>query len=450
MRPIADWKSAIRYTGLVIGAGALPFAPMTSSGFAKAQETGTITEAAASATPSAAERKKIREQELAALTRDIKISAERQEVIAQEIAELDQDRASLNSALIRTAERVQSLERDLAASEERFARLQENEDLVRVSLAERREVLAEVIAGLQRIGRKPPPALAVRPEDALSAVRSAILLGGILPEIRVEAEALAADLAELTSLKKHMAAERDRLTADASRLAEERARLGVLLADKKARHGRRTAALDEEKQKAEQLAGEATSLKSLIANLETEISSARKAAEQAKRAADKRRAKALSDSARLSPAIPFTKTRGKLPFPVQGVSLRSFGEDDGTGGQSKGISVQTRADARVIAPNDGWVVYAGPFRSYGQLLILNAGGGYHVLLAGMDAIDVELGQFVLAGEPVGIMGMRRTASAATLDIGSTRPVLYIEFRKDGTSIDSAPWWANTTDQKVGG
>ena len=103
--------------------------------------------------------------------------------------------------------------------------------------------------------------------------------------------------------------------------------------------------------------------------------------------------------------------------------------------------IATRPGGQVSSPTDGWVVYAGPFRSYGQLLIINAGDGYHVLLAGMERMDVQLGQFVLAGEPVAVMAEQRLASVGAVDIGATQPVLYIEFRKDGTSIDPAPWWA---------
>jgi len=139
-----------------------------------------------------------------------------------------------------------------------------------------------------------------------------------------------------------------------------------------------------------------------------------------------------------------------LPLPANGITIREFGEDDGLGAKAQGVSLSTRAGATVNAPADGWVVYAGPFRSYGQLLILNAGGGYHVLLAGMERIDVQLGQFVLAGEPVAVMATPRLASSGTADIGSTQPVLYIEFRKDGNSIDPAPWWAPSSDEKVGG
>jgi murein DD-endopeptidase MepM/ murein hydrolase activator NlpD len=107
-----------------------------------------------------------------------------------------------------------------------------------------------------------------------------------------------------------------------------------------------------------------------------------------------------------------------------------------------GFELYARPGAQVRAPCDGWVVYAGPFRSYGQLLIVNVGDGYHVLLAGLANISVELGQFVLKGEPVGLMGGVVVASAADVTVGGQQPVLYVEFRKDGRSIDPAPWWAN--------
>ena len=94
----------------------------------------------------------------------------------------------------------------------------------------------------------------------------------------------------------------------------------------------------------------------------------------------------------------------------------------------------------MLAPADGWVVYAGPFRSYGQVLILNAGDGYHIVLAGMERIDAALGQFVLSGEPVAVMGATRLASIGDIDHTSAQPILYVEFRKDGNSINSTPWW----------
>ena len=130
--------------------------------------------------------------------------------------------------------------------------------------------------------------------------------------------------------------------------------------------------------------------------------------------------------------------------------MRGFGAPDGAGGTIRGISLETRPNALVSAPSDAWVVYAGPFRSFGQLLILNAGGGYYILLAGMQKIDVALNQFVLAGEPVATMGETSEAAATTVGVGTGQPVLYIEFRKDGVSIDPTPWWTKSQGEKVRG
>ena len=131
------------------------------------------------------------------------------------------------------------------------------------------------------------------------------------------------------------------------------------------------------------------------------------------------------------------------------MKIRDFGAADGVGGVEKGLSFATRSGAQVTSPCDGWVVYAGPFRSYGQLLILDAGGGYHVLLAGMERISVDIGQFVLTGEPVAVMGSGSKV-ATILEAGSSQPVLYVEFRKDGTPIDPSPWWAASEGEKVRG
>ncbi|CTQ73676.1 murein hydrolase activator EnvC family protein [Roseibium alexandrii] len=403
----------------------------------------------------AIEKKAKREQELAALTSDITVSSDRQAAIAREIQSLDRDRDTLNAKIINTADTIRGLETELTDTERRLRSLGENEDAVRLSLIARRDVLAEVLAALQRIGRRPPPALAVRPSDALSAVRSAILLNAVMPELRVETEALAADLEELQRLKTVIADEERRLRGDAMRLAEEKSRLELLLSAKRLEHTETVRSLEDEKRRAAELAARAGSLKELIANLESEIESARVAAEKSRQAAlDQNRTlrgtDPFSDPGRLAPAIAFEDARGRLPQPVSGTVLKDYGQEDEFGGVTEGQSIATRPGSNVTSPADGWVVYSGPFRSYGQLLILNTGDGYHVLLAGMDRIDAELGQFVLAGEPVGVMGATQWASASTFGMGSTQPILYVEFRKDGRAVDPTPWWARTEEEKARG
>jgi septal ring factor EnvC (AmiA/AmiB activator) len=404
----------------------------------------------------ALERKTERERELAALSRDIEVSTDRQASIAREIRSLDRDRETLNARIIGTSDTIKGLETKLSDTERRLLALGANEDAVRLSLIARRDILSEVLAALQRIGKRPPPALAVRPSDALSAVRSAILLNAVMPELKVETEALAADLEELHRLKSVIAEEKDRLRGDAMRLAEEKSRLELLLSAKRQEHQKSVRDLEEEKGRAQALAEKAGSLQELIASLEAEIESAREAAEKSRQASldvrrqDRRSFDPFSDPGRLAPAIAFQDTTGQLPMPVSGTVLKDFGQEDEFGGVTEGQSIATRPGSNVTSPADGWVVYSGPFRSFGQLLILNTGDGYHVLLAGMDRIDAELGQFVLTGEPVGVMGATQWASASTFGLGSTQPILYVEFRKDGRAIDPTPWWARAEEEKARG
>ncbi|WP_289035467.1 peptidoglycan DD-metalloendopeptidase family protein [uncultured Roseibium sp.] len=404
----------------------------------------------------AAQQKQVREQELLALGRDMEVSDQRQSEIEREIQLIDRDRDTLNSKILTAADTIKSLETKLTDTERRLLRLAENEDTVRVSLRGRRGVLAEVLAALQRIGRRPPPALAVRPSDALAAVRSAILLNAVMPELRVETEALAADLAELSRLKSVIAEEKKSLRGDAMRLAEEKSRLELLLSAKRQERDKTAAELAQEKARSQELAAKAGTLKELIADLEREIESARTAAAKSREAErqarldQSERQDPFSDPGRLAPAVAFEDTKGRLPRPVSGEMVRDFGQEDEFGSLTQGQSITTRAGSRVTSPSDGWVVYAGPFRSFGQLLILNTGGGYHVLLAGMDRIDAELGQFVLAGEPVGVMGTTKWASASTIGLGSSQPILYVEFRKDGSAIDPTPWWVRVEEEKARG
>lgn len=404
----------------------------------------------------AAQQKQVREQELLALGRDMEVSDQRQSEIEREIQLIDRDRDTLNSKILTAADTIKSLETKLTDTERRLLRLAENEDTVRVSLRGRRGVLAEVLAALQRIGGRPPPALAVRPSDALAAVRSAILLNAVMPELRVETEALAADLAELSRLKSVIAEEKKSLRGDAMRLAEEKSRLELLLSAKRQERDKTAAELAQEKARSQELAAKAGTLKELIADLEREIESARTAAAKSREAErqarldQSERQDPFSDPGRLAPAVAFEDTKGRLPRPVSGEMVRDFGQEDEFGSLTQGQSITTRAGSRVTSPSDGWVVYAGPFRSFGQLLILNTGGGYHVLLAGMDRIDAELGQFVLAGEPVGVMGTTKWASASTIGLGSSQPILYVEFRKDGSAIDPTPWWVRVEEEKARG
>ena len=396
-----------------------------------------------------------REQELAAARAEMKRNAETEIKLRSEIEAFGTDRKQLNAALIGAAARIREVETRLSASEARMQPLELQEKDLRQSLDERREVIAEVLAALQRIGRRPPPALLVSPQDAAKAVRSAIVLGAVVPELRARAERLANDLAGLQKLRAEISAERAKLSADLKSLSEEQKRVTLLVEERQKQQAASESALAAQRGQAGLLARQVDNLRDLVARLEAGLDNAARAARSGPLSGDQKNASkpalaALNDPGRLSPALAFGSARGLLRMPVNGVKIREFGATDGIGGSERGISVATRSGAQVTTPCDGWVVYAGPFRSYGQLLILNAGDGYHVVIAGMDRISVDIGQFVLTGEPVAVMGSGQAQVAAASPVGTSQPVLYVEFRKDGTPVDPGPWWAKNESEKVRG
>jgi septal ring factor EnvC (AmiA/AmiB activator) len=396
------------------------------------------------------------DNELEAVRQQQRQAIETEARLKREVGSLGDDRRKLNRALIDAASRLRAGESRIAETEARLVPLDKHERDIRKSLDGRRAVIAEVLASLQRMGRNPPPAMLVRPEDALTSIRTAIMLGAVLPEMRIKADSLAADLADLVRIRGEIAEEKERLQRDLAVLTEERQRITLLMEERQKKLSETEKQIENEKQKAEQLARQANDLKDLIGNIEQSLDSKTRSARLAARTAAEEKARdgridlaALKDPGRLTPAVAFASARGHLPLPVNGVRIREFGASDNLGGSEKGLTIATRAGAQVTAPCDGWVVYAASFRNYGQVLILNAGGGYHVVLAGMERISVDVGQFVLTGEPVAIMGSGSQV-AATLASGSNQPVLYVEFRKDGTPVDPSPWWAASEGEKVRG
>lgn len=398
-------------------------------------------------------RRNATESELRELARTISEAETRRDALEQSIDGIEKTNAGMREALVASAAKRKDLERQVIANEDRLKDLGGKEEAAKQSLRARRGLLAEVLAALQRMGRNPPPALLVSPDDALSSVRSAILLGAVVPGIRGETEKLAADLDALSQLRKDIAAERESYVRTMASAMEEEQKMTLLAAENDKLNVKNRAELERERKRAEELATRATSLEGLISSLESEISSVRAATEAAK-AEEERRARlspaerqrldadtSLPDKNRIAPAYAFSTLKGKLELPVAGDVLRLFGEDDGTGHAAKEIAVATKAGMVVTAPSDGWVVYAGAFRSYGYMVIMNVGDGFLVVMTGMDAVGAQQGQFVVAGEPLGKMGDKKIASAAGLHLETDRPTLYIEFRKDGKSVDSKTWWS---------
>jgi septal ring factor EnvC (AmiA/AmiB activator) len=395
------------------------------------------------------------DKELETIRSQQRQTADTEARLKREICNIGDDRRKLNQTLIEAASRLRTVEGRVADTEARLKPLDDSERGIRQSLGGRRAAISEVLASLQRIGRNPPPAMMVRPEDALASIRTAIMLGAVLPDMRIQAESLAADLSDLVRIRRDIAEEKERLQRDVAALTEERQRVTLLMEERQKKQADTEKAIEEERRKTSSLARQVDNLKDLIGKIEQGLDAKTRSERASARATEEKSLNsridlaALQDPGRLAPAVAFASARGHLPLPVNGVRIREFGAPDTLGSTEKGLTIATRAGAQVTVPCDGWVVYAGVFRNYGQVLILNAGGGYHVVLAGMERISVDVGQFVLTGEPVAIMGSGSQV-AATLASGSNQPVLYVEFRKDGTPVDPSPWWAASEGEKVRG
>ena len=126
----------------------------------------------------------------------------------------------------------------------------------------------------------------------------------------------------------------------------------------------------------------------------------------------------------------FPRQPGGLIQPARGEIAANFGQRTDAFGEGKGLVIATRAGAQVVAPFDGQIVFEGPFRSYGQILIIEHRGGYHTVLAGLARVDVLVGQWLKAGEPVGAM----------IETAEGHPQLYVELRRSGQPFDPAPWF----------
>lgn len=412
--------------------------------------------------------------------------------LAYEIENLSTEAQGLRTSLIDVARKVRSAEERLAENEGKLVTLGRQEGALRRSLQSRERVTAEVLAAMQRIGRKPPPALLVAPEDVLSAMRAAILLGAVLPDMRDEAMILVADLRTLSELRRQSSLATDQLRQERDTITAERVRMAGLIEARQSQINLSKEQLDQERARVATLTREARSLRDLIARSENEIVGNARATEIVRRAPLPARADAVVASlrpdgsrsaVRLQPRQAFSERRGQIPLPTSGMIFRYFGQPDGFGGTERGITISSNPSAVVIAPGDGWVHFAGPYRGYGHLLIINVGNGHHVVLAGMERLSVEIGQFVLAGEPVGLMGkaavldsdeVAKAALTAKIDgesgsqsgqnslagqifgpvpnsaLGASRPALYVEFRKDGSPVDPSPWWSLQSAEKARG
>ncbi len=384
--------------------------------------------------------------DLAEIEATLTISRDRIDALKAEIDAMEGDNVQQNAALIAAGQRVKLAEIEVADIEERLSDLIVREFEIRGRLDGADAEIANVLAALQRISLNPPPALIVNPDDALGSARGAMLIAAIVPELRQKADNVAADLKRLTDIKAAALVEEENLKANHEVLEEEQLRIATLIAARKQGIAHMSNELDAEEAAAVELAERASTLRELIGALSERAAAGANTTPAADPDMPQLSPEAIeiafANAARTQPAIPFPLARGYLAQPANGRLAVLYGANDGRGGIAQGQSIITAADAQVLAPADGSVLYKGPYLNYGQIVILNTGDGYTALLAGLDSISVDIGQFVQMGAPIGKMGSRTIGRTVTTSAGNAQPTLYIELRQNNEPFDPMGWWAD--------
>jgi septal ring factor EnvC (AmiA/AmiB activator) len=330
---------------------------------------------------------------------------------------LKAEAAALRTRLIATAARVQFLEEEKGRIDVEVVQLSAEEKELSADFARDRVGVAHLLAVMERLQQDMPPALAMRPDDALGAARASMVLGASLPRVYGAAAALAVKLDRLKKTRTALILRRAQSARDAIRLASARMELDQLLAMKSREADEAASQYGDLQAKLDAAADQAANLESLLVKV------------AALRAGPPGGGITVVTAA--NDAVPGAHGRNFMIWPVVGQIVASGGED---GAHAPGLSFLTAASAQVVAPADSRVLFAGRYHKEGQVLILEMGGGYDLVLAGLDRVDVRPGDQLLAGEPVGSMPRS----------GGSR--LYFEVRDNGKGISPAPWLTGSVNK----
>ncbi|MDA1323926.1 MAG: peptidoglycan DD-metalloendopeptidase family protein [Proteobacteria bacterium] len=369
---------------------------------------------------------------LETVEKSLKDAREREQELSRKAAKAETEIAELRRRSIAIAARIQEHESILLTLEEKQATLERRKQSTTTSLTARRHQLAAMLAALQRISMHPPVALIALPVEPVDTIRSALLLRSTVPSVMSLGRALREDLDALADLTHAVIAARNKIVEEDAALTLQQMALTELETQKKTLAKETRHAHFEAQARAARLGKEARNLRELVARLAAKRTRSSPVARLLPAPPVAKRPKGAAAVAKLPPErildIPALASDG---LPVRGRIDRRFGHRLVNGGNTRGVSIKTRPGSMVIAPRDGLIVFAGPFRGLGQLLIIEYEAKYHLLLAGLGRIDKQVGENVLAGEPVGIMNASQNAG----------PALYLELRRNGQPINPLPWLA---------
>lgn len=364
-------------------------------------------------------------QKLSEIEAEIEAGQRQQDILERQSQRARQLADKLSADLIESARTIQIAEGNVSRLEARITDLEAEMKSKRQDLLANNDNIVELIAAIERLSKRPAVLALLKPDDALTTARSTGLMASLVPLIDERAGALRTDLQLLANIQTDLSNERFNLKNGLEELNRNQENLASLVERRRNEAGQADQRARQLARELREFADEARSLRELIAKLEQQAANRRSlAARRAKPEAIERPFSSLGKA--------LGELRGQLPYPAVGPVVQRFGAQNGAT-TSKGIRIRARDGAQVISPYDGSVVYAGPFRNYGLLLIIDHGGGYHSLLAGFETLQSAVGQWVLMGEPVG-----------TMPDNTAEGSLYLELRRGGEAINPLPWLQRQT------
>ena len=362
----------------------------------------------------------------------------------------------IKDEMIKAAQKLQNDEEKTTKMENELAVLEQQLNEAQTAFNRENKNLIKTLSSLQNLALHPNQALLVQPLSPLEMLRSALLLQKAVPYLSANAQKIKADLEDLNARQQKVKNQLEKVKIQKDSLAKQQAAMQKMSTQKNKMRQQIEGESQRTREQAERLSSQASDLRELWEKIEHEREIKRRRDEEIRRAARERKEKArqayldeqrrkirvetVEDNAKKGSNFAkasssagltgFSSARGKLAKPARGTVITSYGEELSKGVTSKGMLIKTRPSAQVIAPYDGSVVFAGPFKGYGNLIIIDHGQSYMLLLAGMASVDAEPGQLVLAGEPVGIMP------------DGDKAKLYLEIRKDKRPINPEPWFGS--------
>ena len=360
-------------------------------------------------------------QQLKSLSSELKRGQPQLATAKEKSETLAKEAAALKKKLIETAARIESLERQKIDADAEIDRLSEEDAKLSKGFASDRVAVTRLLGVLERLQHDMPPALAMRPDDALGAARGAMLIGASLPPVYAQAAQLSRRIDALKRTREALEQQKVAAADTSARLNIARGELDELLAQKEREAEGAAESYSSLKDRMEEVAREAADFQALLARVQTLRREAAGGMDDGVVTVEATSLASLNGLARNS-----------ILEPVVGKATA------GTDSRNPGLSYATRPGAQVIAPSDGKVLYAGPYHKSGQVLILEITTGYDAVLAGLGRVTVKPNDQLLAGEPVGTMPP---------DAADDR--LYFELRHDGHGQSPMPWLKTNLRSAVG-